>query len=437
MTATTIRSVFARQIFDSRGRPTVEAEVELASGARGRAATPSGASRGAAEAVELRDGDPDRFEGLGVGRAAAGVNGEIARALVGLDATDQRGLDARMVALDGARQLARLGGNAILAVSIAAARAGAEALGQSLHRRLGDLAGVPGPALPTPMVNILSGGLHAAGGMDVQDFLAIPVGAQSYGEALAWSLRIRAAASALCHSQGLTTLLADEGGLSPGFADGVDALVLMVRAIEGAGLRPGEDVAIALDIAASSLTGADGRYHLRRAGRVLESGEMIALLADWTARFPIVSIEDGLGEEDWDAWPALTARLGDIQLVGDDLFATQSARIARGAAAGAANAVLIKVNQNGTLSGTLDAVATARAAGYATVISARSGETEDPFIADLAVGVAGGQIKIGSVRTSERMAKYNQLLRLEETVKDFCRFSTPPIGLRKSRAAAQ
>jgi enolase len=429
--------VFARQILDSRGRPTVEAEVELAGGGRGRAAAPSGASRGTAEAVELRDGDPERFEGLGVGRAVAGANGEIAAALIGLDATDQRGLDARMIALDGAPQLARLGGNAILAVSLAAARAGAKALGQPLHRRLGDLAGVAESALPTPMVNILSGGLHAAGGMDVQDFLAIPVGAQSYGEALAWALRVRAAASTLCVEAGLTTLLADEGGLSPGFADGADALTLMVRAVERAGLRPGEDVAIALDIAASSLAEADGRYGLRRAGRVLESGEMVDLLASWTARFPIVSIEDGLGEEDWAAWPTLTARLGHIQLVGDDLFATQPARIARGAAAGAANAVLIKVNQNGTLSGTLDALAAARAAGFATVISARSGETEDPFIADLATGVAGGQIKIGSVRTSERMAKYNQLLRLEETVKDFSRFPSAAPPLRKSRAAAQ
>jgi enolase len=429
LSASTIQSVFARMILDSRGRPTVEADVRLAGGVHGRAAAPSGASRGAAEAVELRDGDPDLFEGLGVGRAVAGVNGEIAAALIGRDAADQRGLDALMVALDGSPQLARLGGNAILAVSIAAARAGAEALGQTLHRRLGDLAGVAEPALPTPMVNILSGGLHASGGMDVQDFLAVPVGARGYGEALAWALRVRAAAAALCQAGGFTTLLADEGGLCPGLADGADALTLMVRAIEHAGLRPGEDVAIALDIAASSLAEPDGRYRLRRAGLVLDSRAMIALLADWTARFPIISIEDGLGEEDWDAWPALTTRLGHIQLVGDDLFATQPARIVKGAAAGAANAVLIKVNQNGTLTGTLDALAAARAAGFATVISARSGETEDPFIADLATGVAGGQIKIGSVRTSERMAKYNQLLRLEERVTAFSRFRNGTPGL--------
>ncbi len=422
MSAAAIQTIHARQVFDSRGRPTVEAEVTLAGGASGRASAPSGASRGAAEAFELRDGDAARFEGRGVGRAVAGVNGEIAAALVGRDALDQSALDAAMRGLDGTAQLTRLGGNAILAVSIAVARAGAAALGQPLCRRLADLAGVAGPTMPMPMVNILSGGLHAGRGMDVQDFLAIPVGARSYGEALEWSLRVRAAATALCAEAGLPTLLADEGGLSPGFADGADALTLMVRAFERAGLRPGEDAAIALDIAASSLTDAEGRYVFRRADRLLGSPEMIETQADWTARFPIVSIEDGLGEEDWAAWPELTRRLGHIQLVGDDLFATQADRIARGVREGAANAALIKINQNGTLSGTLEALAAARAGGFATVISARSGETEDPFIADLAVGVAGGQIKIGSVRTSERMAKYNQLLRLEEARLPFAGF---------------
>jgi enolase len=422
VSAAAIQTIHARQVFDSRGRPTVEAEVTLAGGASGRASAPSGASRGAAEAFELRDGDAARFEGRGVGRAVAGVNGEIAAALVGRDALDQSALDAAMRGLDGTAQLTRLGGNAILAVSIAVARAGAAALGQPLCRRLADLAGVAGPTMPMPMVNILSGGLHAGRGMDVQDFLAIPVGARSYGEALEWSLRVRAAATALCAEAGLPTLLADEGGLSPGFTDGADALTLMVRAFERAGLRPGEDAAIALDIAASSLTDAEGRYVFRRADRLLGSPEMIETQADWTARFPIVSIEDGLGEEDWAAWPELTRRLGHIQLVGDDLFATQADRIARGVREGAANAALIKINQNGTLSGTLEALAAARAGGFATVISARSGETEDPFIADLAVGVAGGQIKIGSVRTSERMAKYNQLLRLEEARLPFAGF---------------
>jgi enolase len=422
VSATTIRTVFARQVFDSRGRPTVEAEIALAGGGNGRASAPSGASRGAAEAYELRDGDPARLEGRGVSRAVAGVNGEIARALVGRDALDQRGLDQAMRGLDGTAQLSRLGGNAILAVSIALARAGAAALGQPLFRRLADLAGVTQPTMPMPMVNILSGGLHAGRGMDVQDFLVIPIGAQSYGEALEWVLRARAAATALCEEEGLATLLADEGGLSPGYSDGAQALNLLVRAFHLAGLRPGHDAAIALDIAASSLADPEGRYVFRRAGRLLGAPAMIELLADWAARFPIVSIEDGLGEEDWTAWSELTRRLGHIQLIGDDLFATQADRIARGVRGGAGNAALIKINQNGTLSGTLDALAAARGGGFATVVSARSGETEDAFIADLAVGVAGGQIKIGSVRTSERMAKYNQLLRLEEEGLPFAGF---------------
>ena len=414
MSATTIQAVHGRQVFDSRGRPTVEAEVALAGGAVGRASAPSGASRGAAEAFELRDGDPDHFEGRGVSQAVAGINDEISGVLVGRDATDQRATDTLMRDLDGSAQLSRLGGNAILAVSIAVARAGAAALGQPLYRRLADLAGVVRPELPMPMVNILSGGLHAARGMDVQDFLIIPIKAKSYSQALERSLGIRAAAVALCEEAGLSTLLADEGGRSPGYADGAQALAFMTRAIERTGLRPGEDAAIALDIAASSLADRDGRYVFRRAGRSLDSASMIDLLSDWAARFPIVSIEDGLGEEDWNAWPLLTRKLGHIQLIGDDLFATQADRIARGVREAAGNAALIKVNQNGTLSGTLDAIAAARAGGFATVISARSGETEDAFIADLAVGVAGGQIKVGSVRTSERMAKYNQLLRLEE-----------------------
>lgn len=421
---TAIRSVLARQILDSRGRPTVEAEVTLANGASGRASVPSGASRGAAEAFERRDGDPGRFEGRGVLGAVAAVNGEISAAVVGHGAVDQRGLDSLMRELDGTPELSRLGANAILAVSLATVRASATALGQPLHWRLADLAGVTAPTLPMPMVNILSGGLHASRGMDVQDFLMIPVAAATYGQALEWTLRVRSAAGSLCEQAGLPTLLADEGGLAPGFADGADALTLLVRAFERAGLRPGEDVAIALDIAASSLTDAEGGYVFHRADRVLDSAAMIDLLADWTARFPIVSIEDGLGEEDWAAWPLLTRRLGHIQLVGDDLFATQADRIGRGIQSGAGNAALIKINQNGTLSGTLDAIAAAWTGGFATVISARSGETEDAFIADLAVGVAGGQIKIGSTRTSERMAKYNQLLRLEEEGFAFAGFAS-------------
>jgi enolase len=424
MSRTSIESVRARQIFDSRGRPTIEADVTLRGGASGRASAPSGASRGGAEAHELRDGDPARLEGRGVGRAVAGASAEIDPALRGLDALDQAGVDAAMRELDGTAQLTRLGGNAILAVSLAVVRAGAAALELPLYRRLGDLAGVAAPSLPMPMVNILSGGLHAGRGMDVQDFLVIPVGAGSYGEALEWSLRVRSAAERLSAEDGLPTLLADEGGLSPGFADGRQALDLMARSFDLAGLRGGEDVAIALDVAASSLIDGAGGYALHRAGQVLGAAEIIDLLEEWAREFPIVSIEDGLGDEDWNAWPELTRRLGHIQLVGDDLFATQADRIARGAREACANAALIKVNQNGTLTGTLEAMAAARAAGFATVISARSGETEDPFIADLAVGVAGGQIKIGSVRNSERMAKYNQLCRLEEEGFPFDPFPT-------------
>ncbi len=422
MTGTAIQSVRGRQILDSRGRPTVEAEVTLEGGAHAVASAPAGASRGSAEAFELRDADPAHFDGRGVRTAANNVGGELGRALIGHDARDQAGVDALMREIDGTPQLSRLGGNAILAVSIAVARAAAATLGQPLHLRLAELAGSTWPSMPMPMVNILSGGLHAGRGMDVQDFLVIPIGASSYGEALEWACRVREAAARLCSKRGLPTLLADEGGLSPGFADSTEALDLVVRAIEVAGLHPGDNVAIALDIASSSLVDKTGQYQFARADRRLTSIEMIELLADWAGRYPIVSIEDGLHEEDWAHWPALTDRLGHIQLIGDDLFATQPGRIGRGISEGAANAALIKINQNGTLTGTLEAMSIARAGGFATVVSARSGETEDSFIADLAVGTGAGQIKIGSVRNSERMAKYNQLLRLEEETLPFARF---------------
>lgn len=408
----TIATIKARQVLDSRGRPTVEAEILLGDGRMARASVPSGASTGKAEVVELRDGG-EAWSGLGVSRAVANVTGEISHALSGHDVCDQAGLDARMRELDGTGNLSRLGGNATLAVSLAAVRASAEVTGQPLFRRIAELAGTT-PTMPMPMVNILSGGLHAGRGMDVQDFLMIPVGAQSYSEALDWVCRVRASAAALCSEAGITTLLADEGGLSPGFAASEEALTMMVRAFEHAGLEPGKDAAIALDLASSSLVNEAGDYPFTRAGRIYSASEMIALQQGWVANFPIVSIEDGLGEDDWSNWPAMTAALGSIQLVGDDLFATQPARIDRAIAAGICNAALIKVNQNGTISGTLEAIRSARAGGYATVISARSGETEDDFLADLAVGVAGGQIKVGSVRNSERLSKYNQLLRLEE-----------------------
>jgi enolase len=412
MTVTKISNIHARQILDSRGRPTVEAEVTLADGTTARASAPSGASTGKAEAVELRYGG-DAWEGRGVRGAVANVTGEIAPLLAGRDVLDQAGIDGAMRAADGTANFARLGGNAVLAVSLAVARAAAFAQRQPLWRRFAELGGTE-PTMPLPMVNILSGGLHAGRGMDVQDFLVVPVGAESYSQALDWICRVRGAAAALSAERGLPTLLADEGGLSPGFASSEEALDLMVDAFGKAGLEPGRQVAITLDIASSSLVDEEGAYPFKRQGRIYSAAELIDLQADWVARYPIVSIEDGLGEDDWDNWPELTRRLSQIQLVGDDLFATQPDRIQRGIDGGIANSALIKVNQNGTLSGTLEAIRTARDAGYATVISARSGETEDDFLADLAVGVAGGQIKIGSVRNSERQAKYNQLLRIEE-----------------------
>lgn len=412
MTNTAIASIHGRQILDSRGRPTVEAEITLANGIVGRASVPSGASTGKAEATELRDGGT-AWEGLGVSGAVGSILNVIAPLLKDEDCLDQANLDAKMREADGTPNLAKLGGNATLAVSLAATRASAAAQGQPLFQRFAELAGTA-PTMPLPMVNILSGGLHAGRGMDVQDFLVMPVGAENYAQALDWICRTRSAAAKLCAQKGLPTLLADEGGLSPGFETAIEALELMVEAFKHAGLEPGKQVAIALDIASSSLVGNDGIYQFARQNKTFTSEEMIAQQCEWVERFPIVSIEDGLGEDDWDNWPEMTDRLKHIQLVGDDLFATQPERITRGITNKVANAALIKVNQNGTISGTLEAIRTSRSAGYATVISARSGETEDDFLADLAVGVAGGQIKVGSVRNSERMSKYNQLLRIDE-----------------------
>jgi enolase len=411
---TSIARLQARQILDSRGRPTVEVDCRLAGGAFGRASVPSGASTGAAEAHELRDGDAQQYGGLGVRKAVANVNGEIASALAGADATAQRTIDDELLALDGTPQLARLGANAVLAVSLAVCRAAADAGEQQLYERFADLAATA-PLLPLPMTNILSGGLHAGRGMDVQDFLAIPVRAGSFAEALHVLSRVRNAASAVAQQRGLPTLLADEGGLSPGLESGTAALRMMTEAIERAGLRPGEDVAIAIDVAASTLCDKRGSYRFEREAVQRTSDEVAQLLAHWVRDFPVVSIEDGLDEEDWAGWARLTQRLGEqVQLVGDDLFATNGQRVQRGVDAGVANGVLVKANQNGTVSGTLDVIALARRAGYATIVSARSGETEDAFMSDLAVGTAAGQIKIGSLRTSSTVAKYNQLLRIEE-----------------------
>lgn len=414
--STRIRTVHARQILDSRGRPTVEADVTLGDGSFGRASVPSGASTGSAEAHELRDGDPAFHSGLSVLRAVANVDGEIAAALAGRDTLDQHGIDAIMVALDGTPQLARLGANAVLAVSIAVARAGAVAQHQPLFERVREIAGVAQLSMPVPMVNILSGGLHAGRGMDVQDFLAIPVRATSIAEAIHILSRVRNAATEEARARGLPTLLADEGGISPGLPSGRDALDMMLSIIERAGLQPGIDIVIAIDVAAASLQQVDDRYWLAREDRHASSAEMIDMLAGWVRDYPVVSIEDGLGEEDWGAWAELTKKIGgSVQLVGDDLFTTHPERLARGMRERVANGVLVKANQNGTLSGTIDLIAQAKAAGYATIVSARSGETEDTFMSDLAVGSAAGQIKIGSLRTSSTVAKYNQLLRIEES----------------------
>jgi enolase len=412
---TSIRKLLARQILDSRGRPTVEVDAWLENGAFGRASVPSGASTGAAEAHELRDGDPNRYGGLGVLKAVGNVNGEIAQALGGADALDQRRIDEVLIALDGTPQLKRLGANATLGASLAICRAAAQASDCQLYQRIAQLCGVAQPLLPLPMTNILSGGLHAGRGMDVQDFLAVPVRAANIADAIHLLARVRNAATEVARSRGLPTLLADEGGLSPGLESGRAALEMMVEAIEKAGLQPGADIAIAIDVAASTLKGADGRYRFAREGVQRSSAETIAMLASWIDEFPVVSIEDGLDEEDWNGWADLSRALGArVQLVGDDLFATNAGRLRRGIGAGVANGVLVKANQNGTLSGTLDVIAMARQAGYATIVSARSGETEDAFMSDIAAGSGAGQIKIGSLRTSSTVAKYNQLLRIEE-----------------------
>lgn len=425
-TSSRIQTIHARQILDSRGRPTVEADVRLHDGSVGRASAPSGASTGRHEAWELRDRDPDHYGGLGVRAAVTNVNVEIAKALLGADACDQAHVDGVMRDLDGTAALKRLGANAVLAVSMAIARAAATHRRLPLHRYIAELAGTL-MLLPMPMTNILSGGAHAGRGMDLQDFLVVPVGAQSYSQALEMISRVRAAAAELMQQGGLTTLLADEGGLSPGFARVQQALELMVRAFEAAGLKPGAEAAIALDVAASELY-EGGLYVLKGEERRLNGLEMATFVADLGRRYPIISIEDGLDQDDWKSWREFSQLLPEIQIVGDDLFVTNVERISLGVERKVANAALIKLNQNGTLSGTLSAMSVCRSAGYATVVSARSGETEDAFIADLAVGTGAGQIKIGSVRSSERLVKYNQLLRIEEEA------SIPFAGMSALRA---
>lgn len=413
-----IELIRGRQILDSRGNPTVEAEVLLESGAVGRAASPSGASTGIHEAVELRDGG-DAWGGKGVETAVGHVNGEIYDALEGFDALEQRRIDFALIDLDGTDNKSRLGANAMLAVSLAVAKAAAMESNVPLYQYLG---GVNAHVLPVPMMNVLNGGVHAANSVDFQEFMVMPVGASSFAEALRWGTETYHALKGVLAKRGLATAVGDEGGFAPDLADNESAVKILVEAIESTGRTPGLDVAIALDPATSELW-RDGAYHLSGEGRVLTSLEFVDYWADLCDRYPIVSLEDGMAEEDWDGWAALTSRLGGrIQLVGDDIFVTNSTLLQRGIERGVGNSILIKLNQIGTLSETLDTVALANRARYTTVISHRSGETEDVTIADVAVATNAGQIKTGAPARSDRVAKYNQLLRLEEQLGDQARF---------------
>jgi enolase len=407
-----ITQIHARQVLDSRGNPTVETELTLKSGAAGRAIVPSGASTGEFEAVELRDGD-DAFGGKGVTRAVANVNGELAEALAGHDAADQQGLDRLMIDLDGTPTKARLGANAILGVSLAAAKAVAVEEGMTLWRYLG---GEAAHVLPVPMMNVLNGGAHADNSVDFQEFMIVPVGASSFSDGLRSGVEVFHALARTLRDRGLTTLVGDEGGYAPDLESNEAALQMLIEGIEAAGYVPGDDIAIALDPATSEVFG-DGSYELEHEGRTLSSAELADYWADIAGRYPVLSIEDGMDEEDWDGWKLLTDRLGGrVQLVGDDLFVTNTERLRRGIDAGVANSILVKVNQIGTLTETLDSIRMAREAGYTAVMSHRSGETEDTTIADLAVATGCGQIKTGAPSRSDRVAKYNQLLRIEEAL---------------------
>jgi enolase len=416
---TAIATVVGREILDSRGNPTVEVDVVLETGAFGRAAVPSGASTGAHEAHELRDGGK-RYGGKGVKRAVEAVNGEIRKALTGSDAGDQRGIDQRLRDLDGTENKKRLGANAILGVSLAAAKAAARDRNQPLYRYLG---GAEATLLPVPMMNILNGGVHADNPIDVQEFLIAPVGAPNFAEALRMGAEIFHALKAALKAAGHNTNVGDEGGFAPNLASTRQALDFIMAAIGAAGFKPGADIYLALDVAATELF-SKGRYELKGEGRTLNAAEMVATYADLVANYPIYSIEDGMSEDDWVGWRALTEALGDrVQLVGDDLFVTNVTRLKRGIDQKIANAILVKVNQIGTLSETLDAVHMAQGAGYAAVMSHRSGETEDATIADLAVATNCGQIKTGSLARSDRVAKYNQLLRIEEELGTAARYA--------------
>ncbi len=415
-----IQDIRGYEILDSRGNPTVAAEVLLDSGARGVAAVPSGASTGKREALELRDGDPKRYGGKGVQKAVAHVSNEIRSALKGRNPADQAGIDQTMIELDGTSTKSSLGANAILAVSLATAHAAAADAGQPLYRCLG---GDRKPLLPVPMMNVINGGAHADNKVDVQEFLILPVGAPSFSEALRYGTEVFHALKRLLHDQGLSTSVGDEGGFAPNLSSNEEALDILMRAIELAGYRPGKDIYLGVD-AASSEFYSGGNYRLEAEDRTLSSGQFADFLADWVHKYPVLSIEDGMAEEDWSGWKLLTERLTKtVQLVGDDVFVTNPEILQRGIDEGVGNSILIKVNQIGTLTETLAAIDLARTAGYTTVISHRSGETEDVTIADLAVATAAGQIKTGSLSRSDRVAKYNRLLRIEAELGSAARYA--------------
>jgi enolase len=416
---TTITDIYAREVMDSRGNPTVEVDVVLEDGTIGRAAVPSGASTGMYEAVELRDGDKARYGGKGVLKAVENVNNIIAPEVVGMDALDQIGIDQVMIGMDGTPNKAKLGANAILGVSMAVAKAAAAALGMSLYQYLG---GVNAKQLPVPMMNILNGGSHADNNVDIQEFMVMPVGAVSFTEALRMCSEVYHALKGVLKGRGLSTAIGDEGGFAPNLASNEEALTVIIEAIKKAGYKPGEQIFIALDPAASEFY-KDGKYNLTGEGVVKTSAEMVEYYAGLAAKYPIISIEDGLAEDDWDGWKKLTDKLGGkVQIVGDDLFVTNTERLSRGIKAKTANSILIKVNQIGSLTETFDTIEMAKRAGYTCVISHRSGETEDTTIADIAVAVNAGQIKTGAPTRTDRVAKYNQLLRIEEELGDLAQY---------------
>ncbi len=406
-----ITDVYAREVLDSRGNPTVEVDVYLEDGSLGRFMVPSGASTGAFEAVELRDGDPERFLGKGVLEAVTNVNALIGPALVGLSAFDQAGIDQMLIDMDGTHNKGKLGANAILGVSIAVAKAAAESLGMPLYRYIG---GVNAKSLPVPMMNILNGGKHADNNVDIQEFMIMPIGAESFSEALRMGVEVFHSLKKVLKGRGYNTAVGDEGGFAPNLASNEEALDVIVEAIHKAGYKPGEDIFLALDVAATELY-RDGAYHFEGQGLTRSSEEMVDFYSELVNKYPIISIEDGLDEEDWQGWKLLTDKIGNkVQLVGDDLFVTNTERLAKGIETKTANSILIKVNQIGTLTETLDAIEMAKRAGYTAVISHRSGETEDVTIAEIAVATNAGQIKTGAPSRTDRVAKYNQLLRIEE-----------------------